>query len=125
MINAIATAIYTKLSAALTTYHVIAPQTATLPYATFGLITDTPMGTFASPSSCEDTTWWVNAFSSTGSYDVGVQSSLVMGALDNVALTVAGYTAMKCVREFIGSIVYDPETKVYHIPLRYRVWVSV
>jgi len=124
MINAIAKAIYTKLAAAVTTYHVIAPQTATLPYVTFGLITDTPVGTFASPSAIEDTTWWVNVFSKVGSKDAGVKASLVMGALDNVALNVAGYTAMKCVREFIGSPIFDPETGIYQIPLRYRIWVD-
>ncbi len=124
MINAIALAIYTKLAAVITTYHIIVKQTATLPYATYGLITDTPIGTFASPSAIEDTTWWVNVFSSTGSKDAGIKAGLVMGALDNVVLNPVGYTALKCVREFIGSPIYDPETGVYQIPLRYRVWVD-
>ena len=124
MINAIAKAIYDELSTVVTAYHVIAPQTAALPYVTFGLSTDIPVGTFASPSAIEDTTWRVNAFSKTGSKDAGAQAALVMGALDNVALTVGGYTAMKCVREFIGSPIYDPETGVYQIPMRYRIWVD-
>ena len=125
MINALAKALYTELQAVVTTYHVIAPQTATLPYVTFGMLTDSPVGTFASPSAIEDTTWWVNVFSDVGSKDAGVKANLVMGALDNVTLAPAGYTAMKCVREYIGSPLYDPETGVYQIPLRYRVWVEL
>lgn len=124
MINAIAKAIYDELSGVVTRYHIIAPQAATLPYVTFGLITDTPMGTFASPSAWEDTTWWVNVFSDVGSKDIGVKAALVMAALDNAALSVDGYTALKCVREFIGSPIYDIETEIYQIPMRYRIQVD-
>lgn len=124
MINAISKGIYDKLNGVVTRYHVIAPQTATFPYVTFGLVTDTPMGTFASPSAWEDTTWWVNVFSKAGSKDAGVKAALVMTALDNATLNVVGYTFMKCVREFIGSPIYDIETKIYQIPLRYRIWIN-
>ena len=47
-----------------------------------------------------------------------------MDVLDDATLTVAGYSALKCVRDFIGSPIYDPETGVYQIPLRYLVWVD-
>jgi len=131
MINDIAKGIYDKLKADASliaaiseVYHVNAVQTATLPYVTFGLLTDIPIGTFASPSAIEDTTWWVNVFSNVGSQEAGTIAGLVMAVLDNASLTIAGYTAMKCVREFIGSPTYDPEINVYQIPLRYRIWID-
>ena len=131
MISEVAKGIYTILKADATlmaaiteVYNVIAVQKAVLPYVTFGHLTDTPMGTFASPSAIEDTTWWVNVFSSTGSKDAGDISQLVQDVLDNANLTVAGYTVLKCVREFIGSPLYDDETNIYQIPMRYRIWVE-
>jgi len=138
MINAIATAIYNILKADVTlmtalggvagngykTYHVIAPQTAVLPYETFGLLSDSPLGDFDSQVTIEDTTWWLNVFSSTGSKDAGLIAGYVMAVLDNASLTVALYNPLDCEREFIGSPIYDPETGVYQIPMRYRIRVN-
>lgn len=131
MINDIAKGIYDKLKADVTlmaaisdVYHVIAVQTATVPYVTFGLLTDSPIGTFISQTAIEDTTWWVNVFSDDGSKDAGDIAGYVMAVLDDASLTVAGYTALKCVREFIGSPLYDIDTNIYQIPLRYRIWIT-
>ena len=131
MKNAIATAIYTILKADNTlmaaisgVYHVIAKQMATFPYVSFGILTGVPMGTFASPRAVDDTTWWFNVFSKTGSKDAGTIAGLLADVLDNASLTVSGYSALKCTYEFTGSDIYDPETEVYQIPLRYRIWVD-
>ncbi len=138
MRNAIATAIYNLLKAdgTLTTalggnlangfklYHVIAPQDIAVPYITYGLMTGLPIGTFASPRAVDDTIWWFNVFSKTGSKDAGTIAGYLSDVLDNASLTVAGYKALKCVYDFMGNDIYDPETEIYQIPLRYRIWVD-
>ncbi len=106
------------------TYQVKAPQGSTVPYVTFGLLTDVPMGTFASPMKMESLTFWVNVFSDKSTADVSEIADEVMTAMDNITLTVTGYTNMKCVREFIGSIIWDLETGIYQVPLRYRLWLD-
>ncbi len=106
------------------TYNVKAPQGSTVPYVTFGLLTDMPMGTFASPMKMESLTFWVNAFSDVSTAAVAEIADEVMTALDNTTLTVNGYTNMKTVREFIGSAIWDLETGIFQIPFRYRIWLN-
>ena len=95
-----------------------------LPYVTFGLETDVPMGTFASQVAMESLTYWINCFSSTSAAHVASVADDVMGVMDNATLTVTGYTSMKCVREFIGTVIWDLETGIFQVPLRYRVWLD-
>jgi hypothetical protein len=121
-------ALQTKLGGSLGNKHIyntLAPQSATLPYLTFGLLTDIPIGTFTRVAAIEDVTFYINAFSSTGIEDLMEIVGLVKTAMDNATLTISGYTAMKCVREYVGGVIYDADTKVYQIPLRYRVWGSL
>jgi len=113
------------------TYQVKAPQGSTVPYVCFGEETDVPIGTFASQMAIESLTYWVNCFSgntssttSDGAAAVAEIADEVMTALDDVTLTVTGYTSMKCVREFIGSVTWDLETGIYMIPMRFRVWLD-
>uniref|UniRef100_A0A6M3JUS8 Uncharacterized protein n=1 Tax=viral metagenome TaxID=1070528 RepID=A0A6M3JUS8_9ZZZZ len=106
------------------TYQIKAPQSSTVPYVTFGLMTESPMGTFQDFEKMESLTYWVNAFSKISTADVAEITDEVMTALDDTTLTVTGYTNMKCVREFIGSPIWDIETDIFMIPLRYRVWLS-
>ena len=138
MINVTATAIFNKLkgNATLMTslggnasngfkiYNIIAPQKALLPYITFGLLTDTPLGDFDSQVTIEDSTWWFNVFSSTGSKNAGTIAKNMMSVLDDADLTVTGYKSLDCEREFINPPIYDPETEVYQIPLRYRIRIN-
>jgi len=138
MINVTATAIFNKLKANATLmtslggvagngyklYHVIAPQTAVLPYITYGLLTDYPMGDFDSQVTIEDSTWWINVFSKTGSKDAGTISKNMHSVLDNASLTVTGYKALDCEREFIGTVLYNIETEVYQVPHRYRIRIN-
>lgn len=105
-------------------YHIIAPQRYRVPYITYGQITDIPIGDFNDPTSVEQTTWWLNIFSKTGSKDAGAKAALLTSVLDNVVLTVAGFNELWCLREFIGSLIYDMETQIYQIPLRYSIWVN-
>ncbi len=127
MLSAINVGFYNKLatwSGTYKTYQVKAPQSATFPYVTFGLETDMPIGTFADQGAIESLTFWVNAFSDTSTASVAGVADDIMTALDNATLTVTGYNPMKCVREFIGSTIYDLELKVFQTPLRYRVWID-
>ena len=106
------------------TYQIKAKQNDIVPYVTFGPETDVPIGTFASVTQMESLTYWVNCFSSKSAADVAEIADEVMTAVDDCTLTVTGYTPMKCVREFIGSTIWDSETDIYQIPLRYRIWLS-
>ncbi len=138
MKNAIATALYNILKAdgTLTTalggvasngfkiYHVIARQNVAVPYITFGLLTGVALGTFADPRAIDDTMWWFNVFSKTGSKDAGDIALLLSDVLDNASLTVTGYSSLKCIYDFMGSDIYDVETQIYQIPLRYHIQVD-
>ena len=105
-------------------YQIKSPQASTVPYVTFGMETDRPVGTFADQSAIESLTFWVNAFSGVSTADVAEIADEIMAALDNVSLTVTGYSSMICMREFIGTVIWDSEVNVYQIPLRYRVMVD-
>ena len=106
------------------TYQVKAKQADAVPYVTFGLLTESPIGTFADFEAIENLTFWVNCFSDVGVADLAEIADEVMDALDDKTLSADGYTSMKCVREFIGSPIWDMETNIYMTPLRYRVWLS-
>ena len=106
------------------TYQVKAKQGSTVPYVTFGLLTEAPIGTFADFESIENLTFWVNCFSDKSTADLAEIADEVMDALDSASLSVTGYTNMKCVREFISSPTWDSETNIYMINLRYRVWLD-
>ncbi len=105
-------------------YQVKAPQGSTVPYVTFGLETERPEGTFADFEAIENLTYWVNAFSDKSPADVAEMADEIMDALDNAVIAATGYTNMKCVREFTGSMIWDLETNIYQIPLRYRVMLD-
>jgi len=126
-IDAVVSGFYTKLAtyhATYKAYNIIAPQDASLPYVTFGLETDRPIGVFGHLDEMEDLTFWVNCFSSTGQKNCREIVDLVLAVMDDVTLTVAGYISMKCIREFVGTPLYDIETKVFQIPMRYRVLID-
>ncbi len=106
------------------TYNTKAPQGSTFPYVTFGLLSESPIGIFADFEAVENLTFWVNCFSDKSTADVSEIADEVMDALDNISLTVTGYTSMKCLREFISSPLWDLETGVFQINLRYRVWLD-
>ena len=106
------------------TYQVKAPQGSTVPYVTFGLETEAPIGTFQDFEAIENLTYWVNTFSDNSAADVAEIADGVMDALDNVVITATGYTNMKCVREFIGSTIWDLETQIFQVPMRYRLWLD-
>jgi hypothetical protein len=106
------------------TYQTIAPQSAVFPYVSWGLETDVPIGTFSSPAKIEDLNFWVNVFSNTSMNHLSIITDRILTTLDNSTLTVSGYTSMKCVRTFMGSVIYDPDTLSFQQPLRYRVWVT-
>jgi hypothetical protein len=107
------------------TYNTVAPQTAVVPYVTFGLLTDMPIGTFEHIAAIEDMTFYVNCFTSTSVAHAMILAGLVNTALSNVTLTITGYTSMVCKREYVGSVIYDADSKIYQIPLRYRVQGSL
>lgn len=105
-------------------YNTKAPQDSTVPYVTFGLLTESPIGTFADFEAIENLTFWVNCFSDKSTADLAEIADEVMDSLDDKTISVTGYTSMKVVREFISSPMWDSETKIYEISLRYRVWLD-
>ncbi len=106
------------------TYQVKAPQGSTVPYVTFGLLTEAPIGTFADFEAIENLTFWVNCFSDISTADLAEITDEVMDALDDKALSATGYTSMKCQREFISSPTWDSETNIFMVSLRYRIWLD-
>lgn len=106
------------------TYNIKAPQGSTIPYVTFGLLTDAPIGTFADMAAIENLTFWVNAFSGKSGADVCEMGDEVLAAMDNASLSVTGYTNMVCRREFVGAVIYDLETDIFQLPLRYRIYLD-
>jgi len=117
------TAVFTCFSNTKT-YQVKAPQGSTVPYVTFGLLTESPIGTFADFEAIENLTFWVNAFSDKSTADLAEIADEVMDALDDKTITAEGYTTMKCLREFISAPTWDLETGIYMISLRYRIWLD-
>jgi len=105
-------------------YQVKAPQGSTVPYCTFGLLTESTMGTFADFEAIENLTFWVNCFSDKSTADLAEIADEVMDSLDDKTITATGYTSMKVVREFISSPTWDSETNIYQISLRFRVWLD-
>jgi len=106
------------------TYQVKAKQGDTVPYCTFGLLTESPIGTFADFEAIENLTFWVNVFSDKSTADLAEIADEVMDSLDDKTLNADGYTSMKCVREFISSPTWDSETNIFMVSLRYRLWLS-
>ncbi len=106
------------------TYQVNAPQSASMPYVTFGHNTDVPINEFGSFAAIEDLTYWVNIFSNKGVADVNELSDEVNLAIGDATLTVSGGTCLKCRREYTGNIIYDETANSFQIPQRYRVWVD-
>lgn len=105
-------------------YNTMAPQDAALPYITFGLLTDNPEGVMKNLGRREEMTYYVNVFSDTGVEHAMEIADLVKTAMDDSTLTIAGYTSMKCMREFVGSVILDALNNIYQIPMRYLVWGS-
>lgn len=138
MINAVATAIYNKLKAdsnlmiklggtvgnGYKCYFIKARQDISVPYLTFGLLSKLNRGTFAESSAIQDSTWWVNVFSGISTADVAEITDSVIGVLDDASLIVTGYINMKCIREFISGAIYDMETNIFQISIRYRIWID-
>ena len=120
------TALQTKISGGASDkkiYNVIARQDASLPYITIGFLTGVPMGVFRDLTDMEDCTVYVNIFSNSGSAkEAGEILDLVKAVLDDANLTITGYANdLWCKREFVGATLYDMSTKVWMIPMRYRV----
>jgi hypothetical protein len=106
------------------TFQVVAPQTSVLPYVIFGMEVEVPVGTFADFEAIENLTYYVNCFSDKSPADIAEITDEVMDALDNVNLTITGYTTMKCKRDYLSPIIYDSEVGVYQASLRYRLMLD-
>lgn len=136
MLEALVTGFYNKLKGdvALQTklgggadvkiYHVKANQDSTLPYIVYGLLTDMPEATFHDQAAIENATLYINIYSKISPANITQIADLVFTALDNVSLTVTGYSSMLCMREYTGTILYDFDTNIYQLPLRYRVVIG-
>jgi len=105
-------------------YNTIAISSQTPPYCTFGLLTETPVGDFNDFEAVEDLTFWVNCFASNSIAGAYTLADAVMTVLDGATVNATGYTWMKCVREFIGNAVWDEDTNIFQVPMRFRVWLD-
>lgn len=103
-------------------YNTLAPQNATLPYIVFGHLTDNPEGVMQNLGRREEMTFYVNVFSNTSIENTMDIVDLVKTAMDDSDLTITGYTHMKCMREYVGSVILDMMDNIYQIPMRYLVW---
>ena len=136
MLNAYVEAVYDALAADSTLqtkisgsasdkkiYNIVARQDASLPYIVIGFETGVPIGVFQDLEDMEDCTVYVNIFSNSGSAkEAGEILDLVKAVLDSADLTISGYANdLLCQREFIGTVIFDMDTKVYMIPMRYRI----
>ena len=127
MLTQIITGFYNTLSAWVAsggTYNVVAPGSATPPYVTFGLLTESPIGDFADFEGVENLTFYVNCFSSKSIAETCSVADSVMNVMDGASITASGFTSMKCVREFTGAPTFDLETGVYQQSLRFRLWLD-
>ena len=105
-------------------YQIKAPQDSVLPYITFGLLTESPIGTFQDFEAIENLTYWINCFSDKGVADLAEIADEVMDSLDDKTITATGYTSMRVIREFISAPTFDFETNIFMLSLRYRLWLS-
>jgi hypothetical protein len=125
MLTQIQSGFYALINACTTnTYNTIAPASSVLPYITFGLNSEVPIGDFEDFEGVENLTYWVNCFSSKSIAECCSLADEVMGKLDDGVVSASGFTTMKLVREFIGNIIYDQETGVWQQPLRFRLWLD-
>ncbi len=126
MLAQIMTGFYNQLKTYASTgcYNLIAPASATPPYVSFGLLTESPMGDFADFEAVENLTFFVNCFSSTSIANTCSVADSVMDVMDGATITATGFTSMKCVREFISSPLYDLDTGIYQMSLRFRAWLD-
>ncbi len=106
-------------------YNVEAPQSASLPYVVFGHNTSVPIGDFADFEAIENSTFWVNCFSNKSVADVTEIADEVLNSLDDVTISVQGYSNLKTQHEYIGNVMANYTDNVFtawQVPIRIRVW---
>jgi hypothetical protein len=124
---AVQTAIYATLAAdgpltALAGIYDEPPQGAAFPYVTIGEATEVPWDTFGRQGRelvCTLHVW----SRAKGFTEAATILQNVLRLLDRAALTVANYTAVRCVYEF-GQPMRDPDGITRHIVARFRVSVE-
>jgi hypothetical protein len=96
------------------------PQAPTFPYVVFGDDTGTDWSTFGRLG--EEVTITIHAWSrERGRKETKSIQSQIDAALNRQALTITGYTAVSCVREYQESF-QDPDGITYHGVQRFRVF---
>ena len=101
-------------------YNTMAPQIDNMPCVIFGVDALTPLGTFADPAAIESIILQVSCFSGISPADVAEIADEVSDAMDT-ALSITGYTVMRCSRDYIGTVIWDSVTKTYQIKLRFKL----
>ena len=102
-------------------YHIVAPQASVKPYIVFGVLTDTPRSHLIDTAHAEVMTFYVNIFTITSPANAQQISDLVSAGLDSQEITIIGYYSMACYREFTSNIIYDPDSKVFQLSMRFRI----
>jgi len=127
--NALVSAIVAKYTAANTLktalyvdaeytglYHAHAPQGANFPFAVFGVIgRDLD---YAFSDETEAVTVYFNVYTETGQLHAGQLLGYLLDLYDDCNLTVTGWRALQCVRDFVGGlddIDRDPPIYGWHV----------
>ncbi len=105
-------------------YHGIVPQGSVLPYIKIRFLTDPPISTFAKAAAIENGTFYLNIHSKTSPANVLQIADLIFAAMDNTDITVAGYSSLRCMRDYTGEVLPDPDTGHFQMTVRYRVMIG-
>ena len=117
------TALYSRLSSQLSSavgtriYPLVAPQKTTLPYLTYSKVSAVKQYTHSGSASLSNDRIQISVFS-TG-YLAG---KTIAGA---VVTALEGWSTAQAVFKANELDLYEDETKVFHIPVDFRVWHSL
>lgn len=127
--SAIQTAIYTRLTGDATLMGLVTgvfdavPQEQTLPYVTIGQFEGEDWSTFAKLGEAYAVNLHVWNDSAKGQKTVQAIQSRVDTLLNRAALTVTGYVAVSCIREYV-TVLQDPDGVTWHGVQRFRIHVN-
>lgn len=114
---------YNKLSnwhSTYKTYRLIAPPRVSPPYVVYEFLDNRPTPVFGDVDSLENFNMMIHVWG-TSPYNVVQCADLVINLMDGSSLTISGYTNILCLRDYVGSPIFDEVSETYQIPIRYRL----
>lgn len=127
-LKALQTALYGKLHGDATLLALVTgvyddvPEDTNYPYVVIGEFTEEPLNAMGKHGKEVTATLhvWSQYKGFAEAYDI---ANRIQVLLDEVALTVTGYTHVSTQYEF-GESIREPDGVTRHIPLRYRIWLE-